>query len=70
MSTFYDRILEEKEQLNDKIEKLDSFLKSNKINNLETRQASLLKIQFNLMCAYSLVLDERLSLLQEPATTG
>jgi len=67
MSTFYDRLLAEKQELDERHGKLIDFLASDKINNLDARQISLLNIQVNIMAAYSQVLLERIALIEEPA---
>lgn len=63
MSTFYDRLLNEKKELDEKWIKLKSFLESDKIIDLNPVQISLLNIQEKAMATYSQILAERLSWL-------
>ena len=60
MSDFMGRLIEEKNQLDEKIGKLDVFIKSDAFNGIDNVQRGLLKIQLNAMITYSQVLDERL----------
>jgi len=59
MKTFLDRLFEEKEQLNERIEKLESFLSSEKAVEIEPVQKSLLNVQLNAMRTYLMCLIER-----------
>lgn len=61
--TFYDRLLSEKVELDQKREKLNSFLEGEKAKDIDVRQLSLLNIQTQIMQAYSQVLLERLALI-------
>lgn len=66
--TFYDRLVVEKQQLDERIHKLEAFLASDKVNDIAPAQYSLLTIQVQAMNTYSKVLTCRISLLQtEPA---
>lgn len=65
MSTFYERLLTEKSELDEKIEKLDAFQKSEKFKEIDPRQMSLLNIQAQAMATYSQCLLERVALLSE-----
>lgn len=60
MSDFMGRLIEEKNQLDEKIAKLDVFTKSDAFNGIDNVQRGLLRIQLNAMRTYSQVLDERL----------
>lgn len=66
MNTFYERLVAEKEELDIKLDKLHSFLESDKINNLPSQQVSLLHIQAIIMAAYSQILLERIALINVP----
>lgn len=66
MNTFYERLVAEKEELDIKLDKLHSFLESDKINNLPSQQVSLLHIQASIMAAYSQILLERIALINVP----
>lgn len=65
MSTFKERISEEKEQLNEKIEKLEAFTLSENFQKIEAVQMSLLNAQLFAMKTYSQILLERLAWLKE-----
>lgn len=67
MSTFYDRLLAEKQELDERIEKLTSFMNSDKIHSIDYAQIPLLKIQLQIMISYSDILGKRISFLPEPA---
>ena len=60
MSDFMERLIEEKNQLDEKIAKLDVFTKSDAFNGIDNVQRGLLRVQLNAMRTYSQVLDERL----------
>jgi hypothetical protein len=61
MDTFKERLLVEQMELQDKMNKLSSFVNSPKIDNVEPIQKSLLKVQLNAMSTYNECLIERLS---------
>jgi hypothetical protein len=63
MSDFKTRLLEERNQLSDRVEKLDGFLNSENSSKIDKKQKTLLGIQLPAMQAYLAVLDERISLL-------
>lgn len=65
MSTFKERLLEEKAQLNEKIEKLETFVASENFQKIEAVQMSLLNAQLFAMKTYSQILVERLAWLKE-----
>lgn len=60
--TFYDRLLQEKSELDEKKTKLDAFL-STSPTNIPAIHISLLNIQSQIMGSYSQVLLERIALL-------
>ena len=66
MDTFYQRLLEEKTQLNERIDKLTAFLDSDKTQGIDPQQLPLLNIQLRAMLTYDQVLATRINLL-EPA---
>jgi hypothetical protein len=66
MSSFYDRLLAEKQELDARREKLVSFLESDKVNDVEATQISLLNIQSQAMATYSQVLTERIASIKQP----
>lgn len=63
MSDFKTRLIEEKEQVNERIEKLEAFTQSEAFQNIEAVQMSLLNIQLNAMKTYSQCLVERIAWL-------
>lgn len=63
MSDFKSRLNDEKVELDSKIEKLDSFLKSDNVKNIDSVQFSLLNVQSQVMKTYSQILEERITLL-------
>lgn len=65
MSTFKDRLLEEKAQLDERSEKLGSFIEGPIFSTIEPIQQSLLKVQLAAMFAYSKCLAERLLWLEK-----
>ena len=64
MSTFFERVVNEQSELQAKINGLDSFIKSDKYNEVSYTQRHLLAIQLNTMLSYNQVLLARLSELQ------
>lgn len=65
MTTFKDRLIDEKNQLDEKISKLEAFFMNPAYKEIEHTQKSLLNIQVQIMNAYSQVLAERLALIKE-----
>lgn len=65
MSDFKTRLLEEKQQLDEKIEKLDAFFETETFQNIDAKQQSLLNVQSFIMKAYSQVLLERITWLNQ-----
>lgn len=63
MSDFKSRLNDEKAELDSKIEKLDSFLGSENVKNIDSVQVSLLNVQSQAMKTYSQILLERITLL-------
>lgn len=63
MSDFKTRLDDEKGQLDEKIEKLESFIESDKLQVVAPIQQSLLKAQLLSMKTYSQILAERISWL-------
>lgn len=63
MSDFKSRLNDEKVELDSKIEKLDSFLKSDNVKNIDSIQFSLLNVQSQVMKSYSQILLARIELL-------
>lgn len=61
--SFIDRLFKEQEELNIKINKLNSFLGSDKYVSLSTKQQELLVEQFNAMNEYKRTLNERTALI-------
>lgn len=65
MSTFKERLIDEKLQLDEKINKLESFMLSENFQKIEAVQISLLNTQLFSMKTYSQVLTERLAWLKD-----
>lgn len=65
MSTFKERLINEKAQLAEKIEKLESFTKSENFQKIDPVQASLLIAQLPAMKTYCSILEERLNWLKD-----
>lgn len=63
MNDFYERLLSEKKELDERREKLESFQKSEKFSTIDPRQMALLNIQSQAMATYSQCLLERIALL-------
>lgn len=61
--TFKDRLIEEKNQLQGKTEKLSAFLNSEKILDIDKLQVELLQIQYSTMISYLSILRVRLTFL-------
>ncbi|PXV61255.1 hypothetical protein CLV62_12588 [Dysgonomonas alginatilytica] len=60
MNTFKERLVLEHDQLEEKLNKLDDFLKSEKVVSIESVQRTLLHIQATSMNTYLTCLKERL----------
>ena len=60
MSDFKIRLVQEKYELDKKIERLDLFIKSENFNKIDAIQMSLLEIQILTMKTYSKILNERI----------
>ena len=60
MNDFIDRLIDEKQQLDVKIEKLTQFIQSENFKSIEMVQQSLLQVQLLSMETYSQCLTERL----------
>ena len=60
MSDFKTRLTEEQAQLEEKLDKLDSFLLSEKVNGIDDIQKALLAVQATAMNTYNQCLKERL----------
>lgn len=65
MSTFKERLVDEKTQLDEKIEKLEAFNLSENFQKIEAVQMSLLNAQLFAMKTYSQILLERLAWLKD-----
>lgn len=65
MEDFKTRLITEEQELNIKIEKLESFLNSDKIKNIDKDQLDLLNSQLKAMKKYTHCLKMRLHLLEK-----
>ena len=63
MSDFKTRLIDEQVQLEEKLNKLDNFLMSEKINDVDDVQKALLQVQATAMNTYNQCLKERLERL-------
>lgn len=63
MEQFIERIIEEKKELDVKVEKLQEFLSSDKTDLIDPAQLKWMKVQCNCMESYSICLSSRLALL-------
>ena len=64
MTDFKTRLIDEAAQLEEKLDKLDSFIKSDKFNAIDDVQKALLHVQATAMNTYLQCLKERLERLQ------
>ena len=61
------RVLEEHEQISNKLQKLDTFInRSTSFKSLQEVEQGLLKDQYEAMIAYRNILDKRIALFQDP----
>ncbi len=63
MSDFKNRLVEEQAQLEEKLNKLDDFLLSEKVNAIDDVQKALLQVQATAMNTYLQCLKERIERL-------
>ena len=63
MSDFKTRLVTEKSELEEKLNKLDAFLMSEKVNSVDDVQKALLQVQATAMNAYLQCLKERIERL-------
>lgn len=66
MSDFKSRLIEEKAQLDERLNKLQTFQISDAFQNISSVQQTLLNIQANAMATYSQILLERIAWLEVP----
>ena len=60
MEDFKKRLISEKDELNEKIVKLNQFINSENFNKIDKVQQSLLKTQLFVMRTYHSILEERI----------
>ena len=63
MNDFKSRLVEEQAQLEEKLNKLDAFLMSEKVNSVDDVQKALLQVQATAMNTYLQCLKERIERL-------
>jgi len=63
MNDFKTRLIEEQAQLEEKLNKLDSFIMSEKFDSIDDVQKALLQVQATAMNTYNQCLKERLERL-------
>lgn len=61
MEAFQNRVIEEKDELDSKREKLGVFIDSEAFKALESGEQARLRRQFNIMADYSGILSERIA---------
>lgn len=66
MSDFKTRLLEEKAQLDERLEKLQAFQNSDAFQGIAAVQQTLLNVQVKAMATYSQTLLERIVWLEKP----
>lgn len=64
MKDFQQRVVQEYGDLLDKRNKLSKFLRGEIIASLSDKEQLLLKLQFQIMCTYLMILDERIKLFK------
>ncbi|MDX9694948.1 MAG: hypothetical protein RBT49_04080 [Bacteroidales bacterium] len=64
MEDFRTRLIEEKDELDSKINKLNGFFKTETFDNLSFKEQELLLLQFHIMRSYYMVLDQRIDYYQ------
>jgi hypothetical protein len=70
MPDFKTRIVEEKDQLQERIIKLGNFISSPNFDDVSTANQRLLRVQHSIMSAYGGVLSERIEQLQYEEDTA
>ena len=65
----FERVRVEYDELRERIGKLRDFLKGEKIKQIDTTQAYLLRMQYDTMTAYANILEKRLALYEEESKT-
>lgn len=60
MNDYFERLCKEKDELDEKLTKLSSFLNSDKFKNVNSEQQNLLKLQSKAMDMYSSILGLRI----------
>lgn len=66
MNTFKNRLLSEKQELDEKREKLSAFLNTEAFTKIDEVQQLLLPLQLDAMNLYSTILGDRIALLDKP----
>ncbi len=66
MDEFMKRLINEREELEEKLNKLDIFIGSEKFDSIDQIQQTLLKIQSSAMETYYKCLDQRIAWLTRP----
>ena len=65
MKDFVNRLVTEKQELDEKKKKLFDFMTTTEYQNLTANEKFLLGVQYNAMCIYSIVLYKRINLYQK-----
>ena len=61
--TFFTRLVKERDELDEKIVKLTSFISQEKFEDLDATQQTLLQLQCQVMRSYAMILTKRIDLL-------
>lgn len=67
MQEYQIRVCKERENLNDNLGKLATFLGSSAANQLNDTDLVLLEMQYDVMRTYSSILDKRIARFNQPA---
>lgn len=62
------RVVDERDQLSERLDKLRDFIESGKAEVLDAPHPRLLSLQFNAMTEYLDVLNKRIALIEPPST--
>ena len=65
----FERVRVEYDELRERIGKLRDFLKGEKIKQIDTTQAYLIRMQYDTMTSYANILEKRLALYEEESKT-
>ena len=61
MELYQERVIKEKEELDEKVSKLQAFVGSERFNSVESDEANRMRNQLSVMIDYSTILGDRIS---------